>query len=101
MRKESKRKKRRERETQTLATMEDGYIWSQNRRYDLIVLALSNCFPKLTFIVIKIKILPITTPDLKIYLNLEVLVSRRYRKWSEFCIYYRNEWRKKTQQSES
>lgn len=26
MRKESKRKKRRERETQTLATMEDGYM---------------------------------------------------------------------------
>lgn len=52
----------------------------KNRRYDLIVLTLSNCFPKLTVIVIKIKILPITTPDLKIHLNLGVLVSRENRK---------------------
>lgn len=46
--------------------MEDGKMITKTEDiYDLIVLTISKFVsPKLTFIVIKIKILPITTPDL-------------------------------------
>lgn len=63
IRKESKRKERRERETQKLTTMEDGMITKQEMT-SYSPYSPKFCFPKLTFIVTKIKILPITTPDL-------------------------------------